>query len=82
MGSPPQTRGGGNSYGGDPMGSPPAELEIRSLFFRKSVCRCRGWHGRTVELEPALGGENGSCRAAVPLPPPRAGSSGRSGEVG
>ena len=41
----------------------------------------RGWHGRTVELEPALGGGNGSYRASDPLPPPRAASSGRSGEV-
>ena len=41
----------------------------------------RGWHGRTVELEPALGTGNGSCGAAEPFPVLKAGSSGRSGEV-
>ena len=41
----------------------------------------RGWHGRTVELESALGGGNGSYRAPDPLLPPMAGSSGCSGEV-
>ena len=41
----------------------------------------RGWHGRTIELEPALGCGNGSDSAPELFPQPRAGSSGRSGEV-
>ena len=41
----------------------------------------RGWHGRTIELEPALGGRKGSHRAPDPSPPQRADSNGRSEEV-
>ena len=40
-----------------------------------------GYIRENLELEPTLGGGNGSHRAHELFPPPRVGSNGRSGEV-
>ena len=81
MVTPVPSGGGGGGGGGGRRGRGCGCHSEPQTVLAWTILKKREGAGKTVELEPALGFETYSYRVTALFPKPRAGSSGRSGEV-